>query len=56
MNICTSDCPKCQNCTLEEESKAKVWIICSAKDRKYFYGKIIDCDDFCKRREDNEED
>ena len=54
-NITTSEeCLKCEHCILVEESKAKVWIDCSAKEKRIFYGKIVECDNFQKKKEGTE--
>ena len=55
--ICTSECEKCKNCTLDESNKARIKIFCSVKERWYWFGQMIDCDDFTKiKGEKNEEE
>lgn len=46
--ICTSECVKCTHGTLDDSDKSKVKIICSVKEREYYYGQKINCDDFNK--------
>lgn len=53
--IVTSEkCLNCRHCTILEKSKAGVYIACAFRDKEYFYGKIIECSDFEKRRESND--
>lgn len=45
MIIVGNDCEKCKYCTIEEESKARVYVYCEAREKKYIYGQCIPCDD-----------
>lgn len=49
--ICTSDCVTCIYCTLDESNKAKVKIQCSKKNKEYYYGQMIFCEDYNERNE-----
>lgn len=49
--ICTSDCVTCSYCTLDESNKAKVKIICGNKNKEYYYGQMIFCEDYDERKE-----
>lgn len=47
--ICTSECVKCINGILNKINKAKVEIYCKEKDKTFFYGQRICCDDYKKK-------
>lgn len=47
--ICTSECPECIYCTLDESDKRKVMVICGKKEKSYIYGQNIPCDEKVKR-------
>ena len=51
--ICTSECIKCIYGTLDSSDKSKAKIICSVKQREYYYGQKVPCENFTKKR--NEE-
>lgn len=51
--IITSECEECFY-GLIEENKGKVKVYCSDKDKTYWYGQCIPCDNKQKRRNDNE--
>ena len=45
MIIIGKDCEDCRYCSLNEESKARVKVICGARDGKSFYwGQCIPCE------------
>lgn len=46
--ICTSECVNCIHGTLDNSNKSKVKIICAVKEREYYYGQRINCEDFIK--------
>lgn len=48
--IITSECVQCKHCTLDESNKAKIKIHCDKKDKDYYYGMCIPCDDLDKRK------
>lgn len=54
--ICSDECEKCINCTLDESNRAKVKVICSAKEKEYYYGQYVNCDDFSKKPIENGEE
>jgi len=41
--ITTDECERCKYCHIEEESKARVYVRCDIKKRRYFYGQAIPC-------------
>lgn len=47
--INTSECSKCQFCTLDETDKKRIVVHCSARDKDYMYGQRIPCDDMKKK-------
>lgn len=44
----TSDCEKCKYAKIDEANKARIKIICSYRDKIYYYGQHIECDDYEK--------
>lgn len=42
--IITSECEECIYSTINEESKARVKVYCSIKDKTYYFGQCIPCD------------
>lgn len=44
--ICTSECVNCIHGTLDNSNKSKVKIICAVKEREYYYGQRINCEDY----------
>lgn len=49
--IITSQCLECENGTLDKTDKAKPKVLCALKDKTYYYGQCIACDDFTKRKD-----
>ena len=47
--INTSECEDCIYGTIHEESKAIVRVYCSVKDKTYFFGQCIPCENKRKR-------
>ena len=47
--ICSDICVNCINGILDESDKAKVKIICSLKEKEYYYGQYVNCDEFKKQ-------
>lgn len=45
------ECQHCQNGSTEDISKAVIKVHCSEKDRSFYYGQNLDCDDFTKFKE-----
>ena len=50
--ICTSECVNCIYGTLDASDKAKAKIICSNKEKEYYYGQIINCENFRRANEE----
>lgn len=40
-----SDCGNCKHYQLIEESKKDIYVYCAARDKRYYYGQRISCDD-----------
>ena len=40
-----SDCGNCRHYQLIEESKKDIYVYCAARNKKYFYGQRISCED-----------
>lgn len=49
MILTSKDCPECEYGSIEEITKAKIIINCKARNRKYYLGQYVQCDD--KRKE-----
>ena len=47
--ICTSECPECIHCTLDNSKKSKVLVQCGARNKTYIYGQNVPCDDKVRR-------
>jgi hypothetical protein len=51
-NVITSDeCEQCTHCSIEEIDRGNIYVYCGLKERKYFYGKYINCSDFTPKKE-----
>ena len=49
--------PDCENCiymTIDEQSKGRIRVICDARDRQYWWGQNVPCED--KRTNDRTEE
>lgn len=42
--INTSECEECINCTLDDGNKARVKVFCSTKNKTYYYGQTVPCE------------
>ena len=42
--IAGKDCEDCRYSDIVEESKARIYVFCGIKDKRYFYGQNIPCD------------
>lgn len=42
--ILTSECEKCKYGTVDNSDRAKVKVYCSYKEKFYYYGQCIPCD------------
>lgn len=49
--IITSECEGCRYGSVDERNPRKVMVYCEKRERGYFYGQCIACDDFIKRKE-----
>ncbi len=49
--VCTSDCIYCTNCILKESDKSRVKIHCIAKEREYWYGQMVPCNEMEERKD-----
>ena len=47
--ILTNQCENCRYGTITEESKAIIKVYCSHKERQFFWGQYIQCDNFTKK-------
>ena len=46
MNIInTADCVNCVYCTVEEVDKAHIYVHCDKREKKYFWGQTVPCED-----------
>lgn len=43
--ICTSECEECKRGVIQDENKAKIKVFCTLKNKSYYYGQMIPCDD-----------
>lgn len=43
--INTSECEKCRFGSVDDSDKARVKVFCSKKEKSYYYGQCIPCDD-----------
>lgn len=51
--IITSECEDCIYGSVDERNKARVKVLCSLKDKEYYFGQCIPCDNLIKRDRDN---
>ena len=50
--INSTECTTCKNGLLDDSNKARIKIYCKLKDKTYYYGQYIQCDD--KEKKDGE--
>ena len=48
--IITDICETCQYGSVNDKDKARVKVYCSYKDREYFFGQCIQCDNYNKKK------
>lgn len=48
--ICTSECVDCIHCEINEIDKAHIKIYCEKKEKEYWYGQYIPCDEWRNKR------
>lgn len=53
--INTSECEECRYGTIREESKARIFVYCSYKEKEYWFGECIQCENKTKRLEEKGE-
>lgn len=53
--ITTDECEKCKHSCIEEINKGTIYINCILKEKRYFYGQCIPCNNFEKIEEINNE-
>lgn len=42
--IITSECEQCQYGIINDTDKARIKVICTFKDKEYYFGQYIPCD------------
>lgn len=52
--INTSECEECRYGTLREESKARIFVYCSYKEKEYWFGQCIQCENKTKKIGDSD--
>lgn len=52
MTILTSECESCLYGTVDDADKARVKVYCSYKDKTYYYGQCINCNNKRKKEID----
>ncbi|MFG6378180.1 MAG: hypothetical protein K1W19_07680 [Lachnospiraceae bacterium] len=50
--IITSQCESCQHGSIDATNKARIKVFCFKKDRTYYYGQCIQCDDYKKKTDE----
>jgi len=48
MIIAGDDCKDCKYATVDDTDVARVIVYCDARDKKYYYGQCIPCEDKVK--------
>ncbi len=48
MIIAGQDCSNCQYAMIDDTDKARVRVHCDARDKQYYYGQCIPCEDKVK--------
>lgn len=47
--IITSECEQCQYGIINDTDKARIKVICTFKDKEYYFGQCIPCDNKTKK-------
>ena len=47
--ILTSECAVCKYGTIDESNKARIKVICEYKNKEYYYGQCIPCENKIKK-------
>ena len=51
--ILTSECEECIYGVIDESDKARIKVKCTYKDKEYYYGQCIPCNNKSKKEEEN---
>lgn len=51
--INTNECERCKYGVIDDSNRAKVLVICQAKNKQYYYGQCIPCE-YMEKRNKNE--
>ena len=51
--INSTECTTCKNGLLDNSNKARIKVHCKLKDKTYYYGQYIQCDDKENKDEEN---
>lgn len=43
--ITTDKCETCKYAEIDDSNKARITVYCKARDKKYFYGQRVPCED-----------
>lgn len=46
--IITSECEQCRHGIINDENRARIKVICTFKNKEYYYGQCIPCDNKIK--------
>lgn len=44
------DCEECEYCIINDDDKAKIKVKCKYREKEYYWGQCIPCEDKRKRR------
>lgn len=50
--ILTSECENCKYSSIDDSNKARVKIYCSEKEKTYYWGQYVPCENINKRKGD----
>lgn len=50
--ICTSECVHCVYCNLHDADKSRVKVFCKLKDKTYYYGQKVVCENYTKKNDE----
>ena len=51
--ILTSECEECKYGIIKEDDPAQIRVFCKDRNREYYYGQCIPCENKTKRRKSN---
>lgn len=49
MTVTTDKCDKCKFGEIDYSDKSRIIVYCKARDKKYFYGQRVPCEDYEKK-------